>query len=550
MGVEDDFRDLAISLGYNEVQPVALPAFKRAGALKRIADLLGVDKDVIDTALEAGRETADLSVAGANIDKDEIPWPVFKALPKRPRIPPMSPELIPAPLRPWVCDIARQACLPLEMVAVPAMVGLSSLIGRNLRVQPDIQSAWTTPPNIWGAIVARPGSMKSHAMGAALAPVSRLARKAREDHEGEASRIKAKKMALESRLNAIRRRKDPDENEIETLLWKIDTCKSTERRYRTSDPTIEKLGELLIENPKGLLLTRDELSGWLRSLEKHGREGDREFYLEAWGGDGSYTVDRIGRGTLHIPALCLSVIGSIQPGKLKAYAAAAMSGGYGDDGLLQRIQLLVWPDEQPVWKRSCEEPNRDAKSEAFKIYEQVDQACHERQDDPVRFDDHAQAMYDEWRDQLEIRLRDESIAQSPAYEAHISKYRGLVPSIACIIWISEGHYLPEQIGPYDVQRAIRWSEFLDLHARRVYGISPVSMTVSAMASKIESGCVEDGSTVREVSRAKWSCLTEPEDVTEALRGLSEHGWVRVQVVKRGSRRSRIVRIHPALRTSR
>ena len=106
-----------------------------------------------------------------------------------------------------------------------------------------------------------------------------------------------------------------------------------ERRYIVNDPTVEKLGELLHQNPQGLLLYRDELAGWLRSLDKAGREGDREFYLEAWNGTADFRVDRIGRGTLSVPALCLSILGSIQPGKIVGYIADTLHGGAGDDGL-------------------------------------------------------------------------------------------------------------------------------------------------------------------------------------------------------------------------
>src|SRR3712207_2922368 len=91
------------------------------------------------------------------------------------------------------------------------------------------------------------------------------------------------------------------------------------RRYKTEDATVEKISEILLENPRGILGHRDELSGWLRSLDKQGREGDRSFYLESWNGSGSFDVDRIGRGSLHVPALCLSIVGSIQPGPLSSY---------------------------------------------------------------------------------------------------------------------------------------------------------------------------------------------------------------------------------------
>src|SRR5438067_2294124 len=85
--------------------------------------------------------------------------------------------------------------------------------------------------------------------------------------------------------------------------WRAWWAEGRERRYWTQDSTVEKLGIRLQDNPRGLLIVRDELSGWLHGLEKQGREGDRQFYLEAWNGTGSFTVDRIERGTLHIPAL-------------------------------------------------------------------------------------------------------------------------------------------------------------------------------------------------------------------------------------------------------
>ena len=122
------------------------------------------------------------------------------------------------------------------------------------------------------------------------------------------------------------------------------------RRYKTDDPTVEKLCEILKENPQGMLVFRDELVGWLRSLNKQGREGDRAFYLEAWSGTvRNYTVDRIGRGTLILPELCVSVFGGIQPGPLSSYVHAVHKGGAGDDGLLQRFQVLVWPDPPATW---------------------------------------------------------------------------------------------------------------------------------------------------------------------------------------------------------
>jgi hypothetical protein len=42
-------------------------------------------------------------------------------------------------------------------------------------------------------------------------------------------------------------------------------------------------------------------------------QSQRAFYLEAWSGDSGFTIDRIGRGTIHVEDCCISLFGGIQP---------------------------------------------------------------------------------------------------------------------------------------------------------------------------------------------------------------------------------------------
>jgi Protein of unknown function (DUF3987) len=60
--------------------------------------------------------------------------------------------------------------------------------------------------------------------------------------------------------------------------------------YIVNDSTVEKLGELLNENPNGLLVFRDEPTGLLRTLDREDHASARAFYLEAWNG----TTDSVG----------------------------------------------------------------------------------------------------------------------------------------------------------------------------------------------------------------------------------------------------------------
>ena len=60
-------------------------------------------------------------------------------------------------------------------------------------------------------------------------------------------------------------------------------------RIKVNDTTVERLAARLAARPKGLLLFRDELSGWLGNLDKYG-SGDRGFWIEAFNG-GAYSSD-------------------------------------------------------------------------------------------------------------------------------------------------------------------------------------------------------------------------------------------------------------------
>jgi hypothetical protein len=115
-------------------------------------------------------------------------------------------------------------------------------------------------------------------------------------------------------------------------------------RYRTNDTTYEGLGELLIANPSGILVERDELVSLLQFLDREDQAVARGFYLTGWSGTQPYTFDKIGRGQRHIEAVCVSVLGNTQPARIVEYVRRANAGGAGGDGMIQRFGLLVWPD--------------------------------------------------------------------------------------------------------------------------------------------------------------------------------------------------------------
>src|SRR5438270_13979821 len=53
----------------------------------------------------------------------------------------------------------------------------------------------------------------------------------------------------------------------------------------------------------------------------------------------------------------MSMLGGIQPGRLRSYLVNALEDGPSNDGLLQRFQLLVWPDTPVDWHYLDRKPN-------------------------------------------------------------------------------------------------------------------------------------------------------------------------------------------------
>ena len=69
-----------------------------------------------------------------------------------------------------------------------------------------------------------------------------------------------------------------------------------------ADVTMERIGVIASMQPRGILLARDELAGWLQSMARYSGGGsDRPFWLEAYGGR-SYRVERRGRDPVYVHA--------------------------------------------------------------------------------------------------------------------------------------------------------------------------------------------------------------------------------------------------------
>lgn len=246
----------------------------------------------------------------------------------------------------WIRLAAQAKAAPPDYVAAALLSVTGALIGNTRWANP--WEGWAEPPVIWAMAIGSPSMNKSPGLDAVLTPLKRMEREARAKVESVLSEWRGKaeiaKLAEQTWKEAVKAALKAGDD----MPAKPDAAKPGPEpvmpRFALTDATVEKIGVILAGQPRGALLARDELSGWLLGMTRYSGGGsDRPFWLEAYGGR-SYSVERMGRDPVYIDRLTIGVLGGIQPDKLKTLLFKS-----DDDGLLARL-LPFWPEAAPIMR--------------------------------------------------------------------------------------------------------------------------------------------------------------------------------------------------------
>jgi putative DNA primase/helicase len=452
-------------------------------------------------------------------------------------------DWLPLLVRGYVQDVSERMNCPPDYVAVSVLAGLATVIGRKIGVRPQENTDWTEAANLWALVIGRPGVMKSPSMSAALKPVKALIARATSEFQQAEAQHKADALVKDMRAKAAQAQaqkallKDPHAA-LDVSAFLLDEVETpTPRRYMVQDTTPEALLEVLRTNENGVMVYRDELVGLLKGMDREDRAEQRALFLTGWNGNDSFTSDRITRGlNLHVPAVCLSLLGATQPGKIASYVNQAVKGGDGDDGLLQRFSLVVWPDLQD-YKEVDRQPDKDKARDIHHLFQYLDElqpqdvdaeqdTDHDGNPDGLpylRFDADALEIFRDWRHDLEQRLRSDDL--HPAFESHLSKFRKLVPSLAEILHLSAKG--KGKIGRIPLLQALGFAGYFESHAQRLYASvnMPEVTAAKAILRRVTAGDLPDQFTARDVYRKKWSGLTDKADVETGLEMLVDYDWL-------------------------
>jgi hypothetical protein len=259
---------------------------------------------------------------------------------RRGELPPFPLDVLPDKLRDLVERATHGAGCSLDHVAMPLLGVASALVGNGRRVRAS--RSFSTALTEWVAIVGFSGSAKSPGMAVTKNALDRVEEHFQEhvdtlrrEHEERADKAEAAHEAWKSELKKAAKdhREAPARPQAAEKLGKF-----IEPRLVVVDVTIEKLCELLVARPKGMLLLIDELAGLLLNMQRYSGGMDNQFWLMAWDGK-SYSCERKSGPSIKVPYLLVGVVGGIQPDRLSECFKT-------NDGMHARF-IWTWPAKAP-----------------------------------------------------------------------------------------------------------------------------------------------------------------------------------------------------------
>jgi hypothetical protein len=492
------------------VRVVELPGLPEAGDIVEWIDAHGdaAEPDRMRAEIEDLVRAVEPEGAGRTPDADQ-----FRLFPV---------DALPEPVRGFVVAGARAIGCDPSFLALPLLVALAAAIGNTRRLQ--LKRGWSAPAILWGAIVGESGTAKTPAFKLVLRPARERQRKALDRHNEAMKQYEADLARWEKDMAAWKR----DRSATNDPPRKPDPPPA--ERYVVSDTTVEALAPILLANPRGLMLARDELAGWFGSFDRYAGKGkagaDSANWLSMFNAE-NIIVDRktgIPR-TIHVPQAAVCVTGGIQPGILRR----ALGEEHRESGMAARLLVTCPPRKAKRWTEADIDPKAEA--ELARLFDRLYELQPTEGDDgearPVlaRLDPEAKAAWIAYYNAHAEEQADLTGDLSAAW----SKLEEYAPRLALVVhfvrWAVSDPNLskPEIVDAASMEAGITLAKWFKGEARRVYAMLCESDAEQDQRRLVEWIEHKGGSiTAREVQQGcRW--LKQPGEAEAALNELHKAG---------------------------
>ena len=327
--------------------------------------------------------------------------------------------------------------------AMAALAVAAASIDDAIKLLVTPYSDWLEAARIWIALVGEPSTKKT--------PIINTTCKALREEDYRMHRGYCAQMAFWDALSKQEKKAAP---------------RPVEKRLIIGDTTSEGAQEVFKSQARGLMGLYDELGGWFGQMERYaaqsGRGAERGFWLQAYNG-GGFRVDRVGRGSLYLPNLSVTLLGGVQPDLIRK-----VSDVPSDDGLIQRLIPIMLRSGAPAGHdQEAAEAMRDFDLlvPQLLVLKRPEGANH------LKFDDGAQTV------QAEIEIEHDRLARgfegfNKKLSTAFGKQTGLFARF-CVIWHCVDHagqkVLPEIVTEDTARRVARFMrEFTRPHLLDFY----------------------------------------------------------------------------------
>lgn len=452
-------------------------------------------------------------------------------------------EHLPSSLRAFVEHAAAALHCDPAFIAIPALVTVAGAIG-NSRVI-TIKETWQEPAIVWASVVADSSSLKSPSMDLACSPLWALQRGMSTEYEELYQRWRT----ANEEWNKARFSKGGGGDGADPSSA---PPKPKPRKILVNDITVEKLAHVMWENPQGVTLLRDELSGWFGSFGRYsdgkGPGADMANWLSIFRA-GSMIVDRRSGEppTINIPRAACSVYGTIQPRILKRI----LTEDFFDSGLASRLLFCMPPRKPKIWTDAIvPEEVYSLYSSAIKdIYETGIETLEANSNSPypVPFNKAGKAawieFYQEWADR-------QSHAEGELGYA-LAKLEGYCARFALLLCVYEKATNPfrrEEVTEGQVKRAFGITTWFANEIERVYRMVRTPEEEHRKNRLVEFILGHEGEmTPSRLAKSNPSKYETADDAEKALNKLVDGGqgsWVMKLAGKQGGRPSRVFKLKP------
>ena len=245
---------------------------------------------------------------------------------------PFPVAVLPEPISSFVESSARAIGCDSSFLALPLLSVFAAAIGttRQIRLKPG----WCEPAILWTVIIGDSGTLKTPAFKVAMKPLRNREQKAAEEFQQALAEHRKAELAHKQKMNVRKRERSEDSPPDEPEL-------PERERMLVSDITVEALAPILKANPRGVLVSRDELAGWVGSFDRYTKNGggDLAHWLSMHNAENLIVDRKTGfPKSIFVPMASVSVTGGIQPGILSRF----FSSDCRESGLMARL-LLAWP---------------------------------------------------------------------------------------------------------------------------------------------------------------------------------------------------------------